>query len=54
MDCTSGPAGIACYRLATRYGIPLIYVYEPEKELVRLISREDLERELGHLFTLTP
>jgi hypothetical protein len=36
MDCTSGtrPAGIAYYKLATRYKIPLIYVYEPEKELV--------------------
>jgi hypothetical protein len=36
------------------YRIPLIYVYEPEKELVWLISREDLERELGHLSSLTP
>jgi hypothetical protein len=52
MDCTSGtrPAGIAYYKLATRYKIPLIYVYEPEKELVCLISKEDLEKELKHLF----
>jgi hypothetical protein len=52
MDCTSGtrPAGIAYYKLATRYKIPLIHVYEPEKELVWLISKEDLEKELKHLF----
>lgn len=54
MDCTSGtrPAGIAYYRLASQYKVPLIYVYEPEKELVWLISKEDLEREMRHLYTL--
>jgi hypothetical protein len=53
MDCTSGtrPAGIAYYNLAIQHKVPLIYVYEPEKELIWLISRRDLERDLGHLFT---
>ena len=41
MDCTSGPrpAGIAYYRLASRFKVPLIYVYEPEKKLLWLISK---------------
>lgn len=53
MDCTSGirPAGIAYYNLAIQYKVPLTYVYEPEKELIWLISKEDLERELKPLFT---
>jgi hypothetical protein len=55
MDCTSGPrpAGIAFYRLASKYKIPLIYVYEPQGELIWLISKRDLERELGQLFVLS-
>lgn len=55
MDCTSGPrpAGIAFYRLAIKHKVPLIYVYEPQEELIWLQSREDLERELGQLFVLS-
>ena len=54
MDCTSGtrPAGIAYYNLATQHKVPLIYVYEPEKELIWLISKEDLKEELEQLFIL--
>ena len=54
MDCTSGtrPAGIAYYDLATHHKVPLIYVYEPEKELIWLVSKEDLKRDLGHLFRI--
>lgn len=56
MDCTSGtrPAGIAYYRLASRFKVPLIYVYEPEKKLLWLVSKEMLENELRHLFILDP
>ncbi|MEM2865310.1 MAG: hypothetical protein QXR65_08630 [Candidatus Bathyarchaeia archaeon] len=56
MDCTSGtrPAGIAFYNLAIQHMVPLIYVYEPEKELIWLISREDLERDLRYLFKSEP
>ena len=48
MDCTSAtkPATIAYYRLATLFRVPLIYVYESRKELIWVISREDLKREL--------
>ncbi|MDI6847232.1 MAG: hypothetical protein QMD23_03775 [Candidatus Bathyarchaeia archaeon] len=54
MDCTSGtrPAGIAYYRLASQFRVPLIYVYEPEKRLLWLVSKEMLERELGGLVQL--
>lgn len=47
MDCTSGPrpAGIAYYKLASQYRIPLIYVYEPQKELIWLISKSMLRKE---------
>ncbi|MDW8044993.1 MAG: hypothetical protein RMJ31_04390 [Nitrososphaerota archaeon] len=47
MDCTSGPrpAGIAYYKLADHFRVPLIYVYVGEKELVWLISKEDLKKE---------
>jgi hypothetical protein len=52
MDCTSGtrPAGIAYYNLAIQHKVPLIYVYEPEKKLIWLISKEHLKKDLGHLF----
>ena len=45
MDCTSGmrPAGIAYYRLAMEYNVPLVYVYEGERKLFWLISKRDLE-----------
>lgn len=48
MDCTAlnKPATIAYYKLAEKYMIPLIYVYEDEKELIWLISKEDIKREL--------
>lgn len=51
MDCTSGlrPAGIAYYRLALEYGIPLVYVYEEEGRIFWLRSKEDLRREFREL-----
>lgn len=52
MDCTSAtkPATIAYYRLAAKFKVPLIYVYEKGKELVWIVSVEDLKMELlGHL-----
>ncbi|MBS7618506.1 winged helix-turn-helix transcriptional regulator [Candidatus Bathyarchaeota archaeon] len=53
MDCTSGPrpAGIAYYRLASQFKVPLIYVYLPDKTLLWLISKEMLEKELKHLYS---
>lgn len=44
MDCTSltKPATIAMYELAQKYLIPLVYVYEPQRKLKWLISRETL------------
>ncbi len=51
MDCTSAtkPATIAYYRLAVKFKVPLIYVYEKRRELVWIVSIEDLKKELlGH------
>lgn len=47
MDCTSGlrPSGIAYYRLASQYSIPLIYVYEDEERIFWLKSKDDLCKE---------
>lgn len=44
VDCTSGtrPAGIAYYRLASKWSTPLIYVYE--QKLTWLTSKEDLKQ----------
>ena len=44
MDCTSfnKPATIAMYALAQIYLVPLIYVYEPQRKLKWLISKEYL------------
>lgn len=52
MDCTSGtrPAGIAFYSLASRFKVPLVYVYEPEKKLIWLISRDMLKKELEGVY----
>jgi hypothetical protein len=46
MDCTSltKPATIAMYELAQKYLVPLVYVYEPQRKLKWLISRETLLR----------
>jgi len=51
MDCTSGlrPAGIAYYRLASQYSIPLIYVYEDEGRIFWLKSRDDLYEEFKEI-----
>jgi len=48
LDCTSltKPATIAYYKLAIKYKIPLVYVYEDRKELTWIISKEDLQKEL--------
>ncbi|MBS7281483.1 MAG: helix-turn-helix transcriptional regulator [Candidatus Freyarchaeota archaeon] len=48
MDCTSAtkPATIAYYRLATRFKVPLVYIYEKKRERIWVISKKDLEREL--------
>ncbi|MEM2498285.1 MAG: hypothetical protein QXK12_08840 [Candidatus Nezhaarchaeales archaeon] len=48
VDCTSGtrPAGIAYYRLASKWSTPLIYVYEQRQKLAWLISREDLKQRI--------
>ncbi|MEX2750939.1 MAG: hypothetical protein Q6366_003540 [Candidatus Freyarchaeota archaeon] len=48
MDCTglTKPATIAYYKLAEKYQVPLVYVYEDEKELTWLISKEDLKKQL--------
>ncbi|MGQ9720805.1 MAG: hypothetical protein ACUVXA_05720 [Candidatus Jordarchaeum sp.] len=48
MDCTSAtkPATIAYYRLASKFKVPLVYVYEKRRELVWIVSVEDLKREL--------
>ncbi|GBC72714.1 hypothetical protein HRbin04_00105 [archaeon HR04] len=42
LDCTSAtkPATIAYYELAQEYYIPLLYVYEPKKQLKWLISKD--------------
>jgi hypothetical protein len=44
MDCTSltKPATIAIYELAQKYLVPLVYIYEPQRKLKWLISRETL------------
>lgn len=51
MDCTSGmrPAGIAYYRLAMEYKIPLVYVYEDERKLFWLISKRELKEEFKRI-----
>ena len=56
MDLTSGPrpAGIAFYELALQFKVPLIYVYEPEKRLRWLISKEELAKEIGSVFYIEP
>jgi sulfur carrier protein ThiS len=56
MDCTSGPrpAGIAYQKLAPQFKVPLIYVYEPEKRLIWLISKEELTKEIGGVFYIEP
>ncbi|MEM3587475.1 MAG: helix-turn-helix domain-containing protein [Candidatus Jordarchaeaceae archaeon] len=48
MDCTSAtkPATIAYYRLAAKFKVPLVYIYEKRRELVWIVSVEDLKREL--------
>lgn len=49
MDCTSAvkPATLAFYEIAQQYYVPLIYVYEPSKELKWLISKRKLREKLG-------
>jgi len=56
MDLTSGPrpAGIAFYEVAIQFKVPLIYVYEPKKKLKWLISKENLEKEIGGVFYIEP
>jgi hypothetical protein len=48
MDCTSGtrPSGIAFYRLALKYSVPLIYLYEEKGEMFWLISKHDAMNEI--------
>jgi hypothetical protein len=48
MDCTSAtkPATIAFYELAQKYLVPLIYVYEPQKRLTWLLSKESISSRL--------
>ncbi|MEM2145878.1 MAG: hypothetical protein QW279_10990 [Candidatus Jordarchaeaceae archaeon] len=48
MDCTSAtkPATIAYYQLAAMFKVPLIYVYEKRRELIWIVSVEDLKKEL--------
>ncbi|MBO3804034.1 MAG: hypothetical protein JTT11_09250, partial [Candidatus Brockarchaeota archaeon] len=49
MDCTSGtrPSGIAFYRLALKYYVPLIYLYEQKGEMLWLISKHDVMDKIG-------
>jgi len=49
IDCTSAtkPATIAYYELAQTYYTPLIYVYEENKELKWLISKDYIRQKLG-------
>lgn len=56
MDLTAARklAGIAFHKVAFQFKVPLIYVYEPEKRLRWLISKEDLAEEIGSVFYIEP
>jgi len=49
LDCTSAtkPATLAFYELAQTYMLPLIYVYEGQRRLHWLISKETVKMKLG-------
>ncbi len=51
MDCTSGthPSGIAFYRLALKYRVPLVYLYEEKGEMFWLISKNDAMNEIEEI-----